>query len=316
MRVYSYGDRIKKHPFIINKEFSYAAFSCELSYGKSDMEYLTEVAKAVYAHYIEALRIADMCANKQLPKAVLSGVRNAQTLMCRTRWLSTQLAEYTKEHPEHNAIWTTSRMLIAPRAIRIEYFRATKLLIEADKARLAATASGKTLGYNILRDVNVANITEFYRFDETAWQIPVTYTNTVVINADGRKHHGEPKGRGAAIFSSESDSYLYLPKRKEPYHIKKNSITGDKVLDCKVIPGIDLDKYNAYVTRIKDKLYFHIIFKGLEFRRFTEKSYFDWKEPHIDRIPLHGGIYANVKNGVLIPNERIPDKYRSRCGLE
>lgn len=316
MRVYSYKDRIEKGPLIINGEFDYAAFSCELACGPTAMAYLTDVAKSTYAHYIEAFRITDVCANKRIGLAVITDKDNARCLMCGTMWLSNELVKFTKMNPQYKSIWTTTRSLIAPRANHIAYYRASKLLKRAQTAVLDAATNGQDLRFATIKDVAVANLTEYYEFDENEWQIPVKYTDKVVVNADGRKHHGEPKGRGAAIYSSDTTSFLYLPKNKEPFRIKRNSITGENVLDCQTLPGVNPKTYYGYVTRRGEHLYFHVIHESLEFFRFTRNSYFMWDEPQIQRQFLHKGIYAHTENGVIVPNDRIPDRYRSRCGLE
>lgn len=316
MRIYTYKDRIKKCPLIINSDFKYSAFSCSLECSNKDMEYLTEVAKATCAHYLEAFRIADMQTNKCFPQVMYKGSGNARSMMCGTYWLNTQIVNYTKRNPQYSAIWTTTRANIAARVNRVEYFRATKLLLEGEKSRNIATISGNVSNSRILADVHVANITEFFQFDEKNWQIPVIFTDRVVINSDGRKHHGAPKGKGAAIFSSDKDSYLYLPKNKEPYRIKKNSLTGSKRIDCKTIPGVDTKHYCGYVDRMGDDIFFYIIHKDLEFRQFNTNGYFMWEEPKVERNYFHSGIYAKLENGEIVPNDRIPDQYRSRCGFD
>ena len=316
MRVYLYKDRIKKYPLLMNSGFKYSAFSCIFECSNKDKKYLTEVAEATFAHYIEAFRIADMQANKCFPQVMYKGSGDARSMMCGTYWLNKQIVEFTKHNPQYSSIWTTTRANIAARANRVEYFRATKLLLEGENSRKNAAISGNLSNNRILADVHVANLTEFFQFNEKNWQIPVIFTNRVVINEDGRKHHGEPKGKGAAIFSSDTDSFLYLPKNKEPYRIKKNSITGSKPIDCETIPGPSGKGYYGYVNRVGDDMFFYVIHKDLEFRHFNMHGYFIWKEPNVDRIYFRNGMFAHSENGIIVPNERIPDIYRNRCGLE
>ena len=315
MRIYKPSEAIKRVPLLINSKLGYAKFEAIINATRELIDDLTAVAEATYAHYLEGFRIADSYANKHFPQCIYRAGRTPETMICRTIWLYNEIVKYTKAHPEYGDIWTTSRMLIAPRITHVEYQRVAKMIYEASLSRMDARMDRKPKGYNYLKDVHVAGIAEYFRFDPNEWQMPVMFKPTVVVTEDGRKGKTGRKGKGVAIFSSKHDNYLHIPKRRDPIHIITNTMTGELPFDSPThLDGAD-DNTAGYLTYRNRRLYFDIIEKRYEFDMF-DSHYLAKMEPRIDRMYLHDGIYAHTENGLIVPNKRIPDQYRDKCGLE
>lgn len=318
MRVYDYGDRLKRRPFIINDRLKKSAFLCAVHPTVKLLDDLRAVAKATYLTYMEGFRIVNACMSKRLPKLVYSStVQNSNYLLCDVTWLNDQLIKFTKNNPECDCLWTTTRAMIAPRVLYAEFFHAKKLVQNVGIVKMQKLYKDPmATHYNYLKEVHVAELGEFYEFDPDFWQIPVVFRPECVVNSTGRKSKSDTKGKGVAIFSDGTDNYIYFPKHKEPFHVTYTNLTSTNGFsESTSLCGAAIHPA-GYITYKDGSLFFNVLSRDVEFHWLTTHNYQDILEPAVERLYLHDGIYAHMKNGIIIPNDKIPDEYRKRCGLE